>query len=275
MTRNLNFDPRKVANSSGFPLQIRVGQVANSVRFWRVYGEEIPWRSALTGSEGYIDLVLNNSRHHVLSMIVECKRVIDTVWVFLIPDPKPDKESRARLWLSNFSNSNWVNFEWYDFHPEPESFESKYCAIPGQEKGRRNLIENVASELTDAVEAFACQRRDFHEHRKLKNDKDFPNKGDPRFDNYFQIYVPVIVTTAQLQVAFFDPEAVSLCDGSLPDNAVFAEAPYVRFRKSLTTRATPTSNMILQTAANQEAERTIYVVNTEKLEDFLTQFSND
>ena len=272
MSQKLNFDPRKVANSSGFPLQIRIGQVANSLSSWRVYGEELPWRSPLSGSEGYIDLILNNRRHDVLNMIVECKRVIDTVWVFLVPDPNPTKKSRAILWLSQLNNSNWVNFEWYDFDPEPMSFETKYCAIPGQEKGRRNLIENVASELADAVEAFAYQGRDLHEERKLHHERESSNQYNPLLGYFYQINVPVIVTTAQLQVGSFDPEGVSLCDGSLPDNAVFTEVPYIRFRKSLSTRVSSTSNRTPQTAAYEDTERTIYVVNAE---NFLTEFATN
>lgn len=42
MSQHLNFKPQTVANSSGFPLQIRIAEVAKSSSKWNVYREEHP-----------------------------------------------------------------------------------------------------------------------------------------------------------------------------------------------------------------------------------------
>ena len=77
-------NPRSIANSSGFPLQISIANVANSTEKWSVHLEEHPWKSTDNNADGFIDLVLKEL-HGVQIMVVECKRVRQSSWVFMIP----------------------------------------------------------------------------------------------------------------------------------------------------------------------------------------------
>ena len=140
---------------------------------------------------------------------------------------------------------------------DPSSHQSQYCAMPGQEQGRRNLLERTASELIDSVEAFAEQERLIQE----KNGT----------DNFNRAYIPVIVTTAQLFVSYFDPAAISLTEGSLPTDVPVLPVPNIRFRKSLGDRALFTLVSSIG-ELHTLSERTIFIVNAENLPVFMRQF---
>jgi hypothetical protein len=255
MSDDFTKQARKVADSSGFPLQIKISNLVKSIEGWTVL-EEHPWHFPITNSSGYIDLVIMKEDK---TLVIECKRRKETLWDFLIPQTSPSKRSHARLWCTEYSGSKVNRFGWHDFQVYENSYESEYCAIIGTKHGSRNLLERTASELIEAVEALALQENELQE----KN-----------FSDYFQnrIYIPVIVTTADLVVSDFDPEAISLKDGSLPPESSFYKVPSVRFRKSLTTRL-PDSHISSIREAHQATVRTVFIVNAEKFCDFLKDLS--
>jgi len=150
-----NSNPRTVANSSGFPLQIRLADITRSTTRWEVYFEELPWQSPDKAAQGFIDLVILDRNSELLTMVVECKRVRQTEWIFLIPETSSPLRSHAKLWCSSRGNNQWMDFGWQDWQTEPMTFESKFCAIPGQAQGRQTLIERTCSEVIESVEAFA------------------------------------------------------------------------------------------------------------------------
>lgn len=254
MSQRLNFDPRSVANSSGFPLQIRIAEVAKSSPTWKVYKEEHPWHSFYDQSEGFIDLAIID-RNDTQVMVVECKRVKQAVWVFLVPNPDPKTKSYLELWVSDHNNIKWNYFGWKDFRAEPCCHESKYCAIPGQDHGRRNLLERTASELMDSMEAFALQEKELEE----KKSSEF---------SFRRIYIPVIVTTAELQIACFKPDSISLKDGTLSKDTNFTSVPYIRFRKAFSSRIDLSLQQSFPTIFRTN-ERTVFIVNAEKFGEFL------
>lgn len=262
MTIVANRNPKSVADSSGFPLQIRLSDIAKSSSKWQVFSEEHPWRSADQQSEGFIDLIIVNRADHCQTMIIECKRVRQTSWVCLIPNTKPPERSHARLWVSRFSFPKWEHFGWEDWQADPISYESKYCAITGQEQGRHNLIERSASELIEAMEALAMQEKELNDN-EAKASTDFA---------FTRIYIPVIVTTAELFVALFEPDSISLSDGSLSDKAVFNSVPYIRFRKSLTSNYLPSKPRQTIQEVYKETERTVFVVNATHFNSFLDKW---
>lgn len=258
-----------IANSSGFPLQIRVANIAESSSRWKVLLEEHPWHSDETGSEGFMDIVLLrpsvNSRD---IMVIECKRVKQTKWVFLIPkiNPKPIQFSRARLWESRHTESGWNRFDWSDMQTEPGSYESQICAIPGQEHGHRNLLERTSAELTQATEALAVQERSLFEKRRIER------IGAPMGMRVYTRYIPVIVTTAELVISFFEPESISLKDGFLPSDSVFETVPVVRFRKSLKAPKIGYLPGIDIQEMHAITERTVFIVNAEGFQSFLEEW---
>ncbi len=190
-------------------------------------------------------------------MVFECKRVRQAAWVFLIPQTAPSQYTHVRLFDSQHSDARWKRFDWHsDWETNPESYESKYCSVPGQEQGRRNLLERTAAEIAEATEALAHQ------------EKALADTGDSSKLELTRIYIPVIVTTADLAVAHFEPGSVSLQDGCLPHDTRFVRVPYVRFRKALTTEIEIRG---MSSISNEHArsERTIFVVNAEELANFL------
>lgn len=157
MGSDLNQEPSVVANSSGFPLQIGVMHAINESSDWRVVVEEHPWRSDETGSAGFIDIVAMKRHPGFGAIIIECKRVRQAAWVFLIPKTPPSSRSQVTVWESHRADGKWLNHDWRNRQADPTTYQSLYCAIPGQEQGRRNLLERTASDLIDSVEALARQ----------------------------------------------------------------------------------------------------------------------
>jgi hypothetical protein len=251
---------RNIADSSGFPLQIRLAYIANYHSYWKVLLEEHPWSSIEGNLKGFLDLVIIHDQ--LETMVIECKRVKQAQWVFLVPKINPMMWSRASfldLWYETGLNS----YKWGDWHIDPTSYESQFCAIPGQEQGRRNILERTASELIEAIDALAWEE---YQIKKKQGSSAPPLK---------RLYIPVIVTTAELIISFFNPETVSLKDGSLPSDAHFEKVRFVRFRKSLTnkpqTRISPPLPKSSQ-EAHQVTERTVFIVNAEGFKDFLDEF---
>lgn len=253
---------RSIADSSGFPLQLRVAEVVKSSKKWRPFLEEHPWQLKETNTNGFIDLIINAKENEVQSMVLECKRIRQAPWVFLIPKVDPGERTHARLWHSSHNGTKWTNFGWRDLQAMPESYESKYCAIPGHEHGRRTLLERTAAELVESIEALAIQEKQLEE-----------TQAALQFGIH-RIYIPVIVTTAELRVALFEPRAISLNDGSLPGDTSFKPVPFLRFRKSLTSRVNSTGEHSLKTA-HEATERTVFIVNAEGLLEFLQRWEID
>ncbi len=265
MSNDLNKHPRSIADSSGFPLQIRIANIVESISNWQILAEEHPWLSEETNLSGFIDLIIENYQQYggtktdkFYVILIECKRVKQAKWVFLVPELNQMKFTRARLWYSNSIGREWNHFDWANCQVEPNSYESQFCAIPGMEHGRRNLLERTASELIEATEAFARQEHELN--------KRYPS-SEPQFQ---RIYIPIIVTTAELIVSRFEPESISLTDGSLPDDASFEEVASVRFRKSLTTKLSSDQDSIKK--VHDDTQRTIFIVNAGKFEEFLNEF---
>jgi hypothetical protein len=248
-------NPKSIANSSGFPLQLRLAHEANSSSRWGVFLEEHPWQSPETNAEGFIDLVLLDE-HRVQTMVIECKRVRQSSWVFMIPRLDCRKRTHARLWYSDQLSDSWNEFGWSDWQGIA-SHEAKYCAIPGQEQGRRNLLERTAAELIEATESFAWQ------------EKELADNVPQTMRAFRKIYIPVIVTTAELKVTCFDPSTIALEEGDLPNDTAFTTVPYVRFRKSLTSRISPESSVDKVYDLHMASERSVFVVNAENFNDFL------
>jgi hypothetical protein len=258
MRNELTQQPIAIANSSGFPLQIATVHAVNQSSNWRVVLEEHPWRSDMTGSEGFIDIVAVTRHDDGFSaMVLECKRVRQTAWVFLIPDLSPSPCRRTTAWESHRVDSKWKEYRWVDWRTYPSTYESQDCAIPGQEQGRKTLLERTASELINSVEVLAAEEKQIQE------------KGGT--NNFTRLYIPVVVTTAQLFVSHFDPATISLADGSLSKDTPVSQVPCIRFRKSLSTRAQSSSASSIE-KLHTESERTIFVVHAEALPEFLQEF---
>lgn len=254
-------------NSSGFAFQMRIEEeIQKSPNQWRFAGREHRWQDE-NGQNGYIDLIVDSGN---LRVLIECKRQKDKNWIFLKPQSSQQKDKCTLLWARKYKPVNTMPFPadfmaWDIFSVSPMSYVSAFCTMQGQGDNQRTLLEKTASELTHATECLAKEELTF------SITKDFPRQ---------RVYMPIIVTNANLTVCSFIPNNVSLATGELPlENAHFETVPYIRFQKGLETSILGSKIQIgwqqeLELKnINAEKERTVFVVNSENLLDFLKDCS--
>ena len=122
------------------------------------------------------------------------------------------------------------------------------------------MLDRICAELARSADAVAEQQLQVDE----------PLRTGPYQPPLPTLVIPVIVTTAQLQVCRFDPSAVSLKTGNIPDDAKFEEVPSVRYRKSFDTSHPP----VLSPGATlgtleRHAQRTVLVVTASEFPRWL------
>lgn len=241
-------------NATGFPLQLAV---ANAVRDrlkgeWDVLYEEHAWR--LEEESGFLDLVLED-KYKTWLMNIECKRVRESDWIFLLERPAQAKRRHAKLWVSHKSTRH-TYFDWADVPMDPSSVESRFCIINGQDPKARPMLERAAATLIASTEALAKE-----EDQTLSTD----------YSN-FRFYQSVIVTTATLQVCNVDVSKIDIASGEVPSDATFTEVPYVRFRKQLGAGAAaviPATGRFGLDQIASKRESTVFVVNSAHFLDFV------
>lgn len=250
----------KLANNSGFPLQIaieRAVQESSNIHGWSVRHTEHAWSNSLYQQNGFIDLVLQD-QHKSTFLVVECKRFRQAAWLFMHSSGETKQRKHAKSWVSQYSDGRMTHFNWYDVAIDPASPEAMFCAVIGQSAtDRSTLLERIGAEVVASTEALANEERDF------------------RPDGYQSIrfYFSVIVTTAELKIAQFDPNVISLADGTIPD-AEFETVPFVRFRKQLSMRPVNLSPKDYESGMDLSNSRqdTVFVVRADALVDFLQRF---
>jgi hypothetical protein len=255
---------KTIVNSSGFIFQLALEYKIKRTRkdhHWEVIAHEHPWHDSETGAHGFIDLILKKGR---FCLVIECKRPSDAVWIFINPNNKRDKVDRARLlWVHSYEATQGMTYfpdptcGWSDFEFTPESPQSEFCSIRGQGETDSPLLERISSQLISSVECLAHEEIEMTKHRKEENTN---------------IYIPVIVTTAQLELCHFDPEKISLSDGKLSQGS-FTPSPSILFRKSLVTQSNSFVTDIRQ--ANEDKTRTVLVVNSNSFCEILKSINID
>ncbi|MBX7124007.1 MAG: hypothetical protein K1X42_17920 [Opitutaceae bacterium] len=145
---------------------------------------------------------------------------------------------------------------------DPETPQSAYCVVDGEDPRSKPMLERVAAEVIAATEAIATEEQSI-----LVTTQDF-----------LRAYFGVIVTTASLKVCSFDPGTISIANGMIED-AHLVDVPYVRFHKQLSTAATRNDDAAFGIAdldgLTRAKENTVFVVNSEHLIQFLTEFEWD
>jgi hypothetical protein len=117
------------------------------------------------------------------------------------------------------------------------------------------MLERFASGLLTGIDALAQQELD----------AGFPSQyGD------LSVYIPVIVTNADLFVCRFTPTDVDLGSGLLAQ-ARFDQVPYLRFEKSLLSATQVRSDYSDVPKLNELSVATVFVVNASAFGDFLAR----
>jgi len=242
----------KLLNASGYLFQLAVEDVAkNSNKFEEVM-RELPWRNSETGTGGFADLLFS---YGMVRIVVECKRPKDGIWLFLVDkDVKEAFRAKCR-WVDSKPGKKDLS-GWDDIAIIPGSIESEICIIRGQGEENSPLLERLSNVLLESVDALAA------EEISLTNQQSFGEH---------LVYVPMIVTAADLKICRIDSNQIELKDGTI-EQAVFDSVPMVRFRKSLTTSLTAGASPESLSASNKNKERTILIVNASSLSEVLSNW---
>lgn len=245
---------QSVVNASGFAFQLRLEHHVRETRSrhqWDVLTREHPWSTG--DRSGFADLILEQG---IVRLIIECKRPRDASWVFLVPHGDSEQIDRCRVQWADASPEKPNLLGWDDFKVSPASIESEFCSIRGQGEGDRSLLERLSGDLIESLPSIA-------------ND-DFQLAPANRISQHW-IYVPVIVTTAKLEVCRFSLGDVDLQEGILKQSS-FETVPFLRFRKSLAHTLNPHARGTSLNDITSDKMRTILVVNSEHLPEFLEQW---
>lgn len=252
-------DPRLATiNASGFPLQIAIENLVRSTEpgGWKVEYAEHAWLNEADGIGGYADIVLTNS---VIRLVIECKRVKDTSWLFARQDGQATDRRHVKAWASFRVEREWKHFGWFDCVADPPLPEATYFSVRGHAGEQIPMLERYAATLISATEAIAIEHRNFR---------------DPSYD--LKIFIPIIVTTAELCICLFDPATIAPEEGVIP-SGTFSTVPYLRFRKQLSRRPIELKPSDYRKGLNvaYEKERTVFVVNSASLTRFLRELELD
>jgi len=262
---------QEIINESGYPLQIKLENIINSSTQelnWRVLAREHRWVNAATGEEGFIDLVLDH-RTYSAKFVIECKRVIGS-WTFLIPNPSQYLARKYRLYHVSYASSD---FSWTEIDAVPESHESAFCVMEVDGKRDSRTLEKISGELLLSLEHLAYEEANLYQEMNKGLDSQSQQRLHQRQTNMY--YLPIIVTTANLQTCIFDPVNVSLIDGKISSSKI-EQISFIRFRKNLaTSHKSNNLNIADIREANRENDRIIFVVTAEGLIDFLTRIGTD
>lgn len=245
----------KIINQSGFPLQLAVDELVRKNGKdigWSVLYREHGWSNP-DGQSGFADLVLED-RHRSSVLVLECKRVLDSDWLFIEESGVTNETIRTRAWVNNTPDHGKQHSGYYDLKANPVSAESMYCVIAGQDQKSRPLLERVAAETCAATEAIAIE--------------EYASMLDVRYG--FRMYIPVIVTTARLSISSIDAASIALGNGEATA-VLHREVPYLRFRKQLSSEfAVPRKEGQWGFAELASArEKMVFVINSLHLEEFL------
>ncbi|MFC1895149.1 hypothetical protein ACFL0Q_00590 [Thermodesulfobacteriota bacterium] len=250
---------KKTVNSSGFPLQIALEALVKDTyreHRWRVLFSEHSWANYNTEESGFIDLILQHADRGIL-LVVECKRVQNSSWIFLYGEAKANTRTHAKAWCTQEKGGKLHKFGWFDATVDPSTAESRFCVVPGQDAKSRPMLERLAAEVVASTEGFAIEDQSFH-------------KGSSEYERW---YFSAIVSTADLLLCNFDPAKVPVGTGEV-DEAKFTRVPYLRFRKQLSTYEMPEASWKESTATEiaTHKENTVFVINANALIDFLRAF---
>jgi hypothetical protein len=239
---------QSLLDSSGFPFQSAVtehiSRTTNSHNYY-VYLSEHPWYDEISSESGFIDLVI---QHGCVRIVIECKRVKNGVWLFTVPNKSEPTIETARLpWQGR--NPSSIKHGVAEFLLEPCSYQSRECILRGQDDDNRTLLERLGGKLLHSIDAM------------MKEDAQIDGVGDPETF----VYIPCIITTAELVVASVDPNEVSIEDGTVTKFEC-KTVDFIKFRKSLVNNLSHGASPAHLADASQDKERSLLIMNSKNLD---------
>jgi len=250
----------EIVNETGYPFQILVEHLVKSSKdkhLWSVVSREFPYINPETNESGFIDL-LQEYDGKVIRMVIECKKYSGD-WVFLLPETESAEKKSAKILRSK--EPNFVSF-WSKEIVNPASLQSMFCIRVNEGKRDSNPLEKIARELLHSTEAVLEIE---NEIRRKPNSDGWWNK----------VYVPVIVTTANLKILSFSENDIDKSNGEIEKTkSNLDDVSYIRFTKSFSTslKTEYASNSDIE-SVYRDKERTVFVVQVEHFVEFLKNFS--
>lgn len=250
-----DLDLLNLVNAAGFVFQLGIQhdiEATYSKHGKTVLAREHRWLHPETGQEGFVDLVLSAGTNG--KIVVECKRVRDSDWVFLISSGAPKTEAAHVLWTKRFSETR-QGAAWDRFNLEPGSLQSEFCVVRGHADAQQPMLERVSSSLIRATEAVASEELAYKRQIGIAG---------------IRFYFPLVVTSAKLHVCRVEPSEIDIASGNL-NRADFEEVPFLRFTKSMPSRCSSSRPPSEIKEAAAESQRTVLVANASRLLAFLTE----
>jgi hypothetical protein len=258
---NMSKSPQDFINETGYPLQLRLEKWINETsneHHWEILTKERRWTNNQTGEDGYIDMVLR-SGNGILFLVIECKRIIGS-WNFIVTKQKSSKQSN----ISHLYHDYREKAKYWRYTPLcPESYEVPYCVMETDGKRDGRTLEKWAGELLMSLESFSQRYYSL-----------IPEQTLGQYPPFAAYYLPVIVTTADLNVVIVDPtdKGIDITKGVVLDSEI-ESVDYLRFCKNLATgfKDNPERTIIDFNKLDRENDRTILIVKAEHFIDFLIE----
>jgi hypothetical protein len=139
---------------------------------------------------------------------------------------------------------------------KPESYEADICIVRGQSDDHKSLLEKLAFSLLQATKAIAEQELSII-HRDILPE--------------YYIFIPLIVTSADLYVCEVDPSLINIALGTIEKiNPI--KVPFIRFRKTLTFDFKAAQESKSLNDANKLLQHSVFVVNSNSFREFLIKW---
>ena len=228
---------------SGFPFQTAVAHAVRKTGIFRSIEEEVAWRSP-TGTSGFHDIVAKNES---ACLCIDSKRTHNTSLIFLLPqtDPQTGQTMRA-VYLTRISDStNRPAVNVGSLYSSLQVYESAFCVMTKPTKsGGDHLLEKELRPLVEGTESYACDRVKVHGQNNV-------------------FCIPIMITTAELYVALYDPQTILLNDGIYkPEAKDLQSVEAVRFTKEF-----------VATGPTESRKRTVIIARSSNLVNTLKKLS--
>ena len=209
-----------------------------------------PWRSRPFQS-GFIDVVAGFGAVYI---VVECKRGAGATWLFLAGKSDPKETEIAHILCTDAGVDGPDISEWWRMRLQPRSPIAHYCIVRGQGE-KEPMLERLGAGHLFATESLAAKELKLAHLRRY---------------NSYRFLVPIIVTSAQLTMCRINPMNVDYKNGRIDESlAEYETVGIVRFSKALGTGEGSAGESLEE--VHRESQRTVLVINAERLLTFLDQ----
>ena len=232
---------------SGFPFQTRVAHAFRTESKWQLRATEMPWSDSVVGDQ-FLDVL---GMRGPMFALVECKKMESTALTFLRPLAMPHHtglQDYARLMSTVQASRGVFDSDFHTTRIAPSSFESQLCVKMGKDQ---RMLEPDCRLLLHATAWYARRNRALMSIQ-LRQTGTAPERTT---------YLPLLVTTARLFTARYEPTDVSLETGSfVADPKETEEVDFIRFTKSFSSAESLTADAC-----------TVFVVRASALVRFLDE----